>query len=81
MDWQWTLIVQECTGCGICADVCPHAAIAMPPALAYPQPVAGRCVGCMLCVDECPFDAVEVKDEAGPSESWNRRGAETPRQK
>ncbi len=60
MDWSWTLIRRECTGCGICADVCPHDAIEMPREEAYPRPVAGQCVGCMICVQQCPFDAVEV---------------------
>jgi ferredoxin len=60
LDWQWRLILRDCTGCGICADVCPHGAIAMPREIAYPEPVEGRCVGCMDCVQQCPFDAVEV---------------------
>ena len=60
MDWQWRLIPGNCTGCGICADVCPHAAIAMPREAAYPAPVEGRCVGCMDCLPQCPFDAIEV---------------------
>jgi Pyruvate/2-oxoacid:ferredoxin oxidoreductase delta subunit len=62
MDWQWTLISQECTGCGICADLCPHAAIEMTREMAYPEPVPGQCVGCMICVAECPFTAIEVND-------------------
>lgn len=27
MSWEWTLIQVECTGCGICADICPERAI------------------------------------------------------
>ena len=61
MDWQWQLIRRECTGCGICADVCPHDAIAMARAMAYPEPVPLRCTGCMDCVRQCPFDAIEVR--------------------
>jgi ferredoxin len=64
MNWQWTLIARDCTGCGICADVCNYAAIAMPPSMAYPQPVPGKCVGCLDCVRECPFGAVEVRETA-----------------
>ena len=64
MAWQWTLIQGECTGCGICTDVCPHAAIRMPREEAYPAPVPGNCVGCMECVRECPFHAIEVCETA-----------------
>ncbi len=62
MAWQWNLIVQECTGCGICADVCPHEAIRMTCAMAYPESVPGKCVGCMMCVQECPFRAIAVNE-------------------
>jgi ferredoxin len=67
VDWQWRLILRDCTGCGICADVCPHGAIAMPRETAYPRPVDGRCVGCMDCVQQCPFDALEVYQAAAPA--------------
>ena len=67
MEWEWRLIQQECTGCGICADVCPHDAINMGREMAYPEPVPAQCVGCMLCVEQCPFDAIEVKEPASES--------------
>jgi ferredoxin len=60
MDWDWRLIQQECTGCGVCADVCDYAAILMTRAMAYPEPVDDQCTGCMVCVTECPFGAIEV---------------------
>ena len=62
MQWQWTLIEGNCPGCGICADLCPHVAIAMTREMAYPKPGPFACVGCMVCVDQCPFDAIEVKE-------------------
>ncbi|WP_347244648.1 4Fe-4S binding protein [Thermogutta sp.] len=61
MAWEWRLIQNECTGCGICADVCPHEAISMPREAAYPEPGPSFCIGCMACVKQCPFDAIEVK--------------------
>jgi ferredoxin len=64
MEWEWRLIAAECTGCGICADVCPHGAIRMSREMAYPEPVVSRCVGCMECVEQCPFDALEVEELA-----------------
>jgi ferredoxin len=62
MTWQWNLIQAQCTGCGICADVCAYTAIAMTREMAYPQAVPGKCVGCLDCVQQCPFDAVEVHE-------------------
>jgi Pyruvate/2-oxoacid:ferredoxin oxidoreductase delta subunit len=61
MDWDWKLIERECTGCGICADLCPHDAILMSREMACPEPVPSRCTGCMVCTEQCPFDAIEVK--------------------
>jgi Pyruvate/2-oxoacid:ferredoxin oxidoreductase delta subunit len=67
MDAEWGLINRECTGCGICADVCPHDAINMTREMAYPEPVPSLCVGCMICVDQCPFDAIQVTELASES--------------
>ena len=64
MDWQWKLIVGQCTGCGVCADVCPHAAIAMTREMAYPEAVPQACTGCMICIAQCPFDAIEVSESS-----------------
>ena len=62
MAWQWNLILQECTGCGVCEDVCQHEAIRMTRAMAYPESAPGKCVGCMVCVQECPFRAIAVNE-------------------
>jgi Pyruvate/2-oxoacid:ferredoxin oxidoreductase delta subunit len=70
MTWHWRLIQRECTGCGICADVCTYGAIAMDRLTAYPAAVPGACVGCMICVEECPFAALEVL----PSEALTAGG-------
>ena len=61
MTWEWNLIIKECTGCGICADVCPSNAIALTSDMAYPGPVPSQCEGCLKCVHECPFDAIHVQ--------------------
>ncbi len=60
MSWQWKLKIEDCTGCGICCDICPEEAIKMTSDMAYPEPVSGRCNGCLKCLKECPFEAIEV---------------------
>lgn len=64
MWWTWELIEGECTGCGICADLCPHEAIHMPPDRAYPAGIKDACTGCLICVEECPFGAIVVWQHA-----------------
>ncbi|OQX82761.1 hypothetical protein B6D60_11615 [candidate division KSB1 bacterium 4484_87] len=60
MHWKCEIIISECTGCGICADVCDYEAILMTQRMAYPEPTPGKCVGCNKCVEECPFAAIKV---------------------
>ena len=47
---------QECTGCGICADVCPAEAISLVDGVANIDKDA--CTGCLSCIDECPVEAI-----------------------
>ena len=62
MGWQWKLLMEDCTGCGVCFDVCPEGAIHMPLESAYPEPIGGCCIGCLECMQECPFEAIEVSE-------------------
>jgi Pyruvate/2-oxoacid:ferredoxin oxidoreductase delta subunit len=45
MDCDWQLQIQDCTGCGICFDVCDFDAIEMTRDMAYPEAVSGACTG------------------------------------
>ncbi len=45
----------KCTGCGICADVCPAGAIEVNE---HAVINAEACTGCAACVSECPNEAI-----------------------
>ncbi len=49
--------VDECTGCGLCVDVCEQECIDLVDDVAKTvKPEA--CTGCGDCVEECPVEAV-----------------------
>ena len=51
----------RCTGCGLCAEHCPHNAIEMPPHAEGMRPFwTSRCHSCMRCMAYCPTRAVEA---------------------
>ena len=50
--------VERCTGCRVCVDVCPTAAISVSNGTAVIDTSA--CNACGLCVQECPADAISL---------------------
>lgn len=60
----------KCIGCGICADMCPTAAMRLGPVLPVARGLLEldlvsinekKCVLCGLCASSCPFDALQFK--------------------
>jgi len=50
-------ITETCTGCGACAQICPHNAIKMEEnneGFLYPKVDRSKCVNCGLCQKTCP---------------------------
>jgi len=54
-----SLIVERCTRCGICADVCPVGA-AQISGNAFPTYDLDRCIGCAQCIGLCPTMALKI---------------------
>ena len=48
-----------CTGCGACADACPHQAASLREGVARIDP--SLCRGCGLCVGSCPSGAISLE--------------------
>jgi ferredoxin len=48
----------NCTGCGICAKICPQKNIRIDKTVKW----GGECIGCLACFHWCPNRAVELDD-------------------
>jgi heterodisulfide reductase subunit A2 len=55
------VIAENCTSCGICAQVCPYNAITVEKKNKQPASVnSAACAGCGTCAAECLFDAISM---------------------
>jgi pyruvate ferredoxin oxidoreductase delta subunit len=64
---NWRVLMPEineakCIACGLCATICPEAAIACKPKT-KPKIDMRFCKGCGVCANECTQKAIEMKQE------------------
>ncbi|MDI6799809.1 MAG: 4Fe-4S binding protein [Actinomycetota bacterium] len=52
----------ECTGCGICVDVCPNDVLELVDDISSPTN-EDACDGCGLCAEECPMEAIVIEED------------------
>ena len=55
------LIEENCTGCGLCARVCPYNAIIIDKEKKRAEFIEAACGGCGTCAAECPFNAILMR--------------------
>jgi heterodisulfide reductase subunit A len=55
------ILLDKCTGCGLCVKVCPYNAITVNKETKKAEVVEAACAGCGTCGAECPFEAIEMR--------------------
>jgi heterodisulfide reductase subunit A len=55
------ILLDKCTGCGLCVKVCPYNAINVNKETKKSEVVEAACAGCGTCGAECPFEAIEMR--------------------
>lgn len=53
---------EECTGCGLCIEVCPNEVLDLEEGIAVVINEEA-CDGCGLCAEECPMSIIEIEED------------------
>lgn len=59
---QPTIDTDECSGCGICVDICPNSVLDIVGNVACVVN-EDSCNECGECMEECPLGAIEVDED------------------
>ncbi|MCJ7745457.1 MAG: 4Fe-4S binding protein [Actinobacteria bacterium] len=52
--------VDECTGCGLCVDVCEQEVLDLSDDIAIISNM-DACIGCGDCMEECPVEGITME--------------------
>ncbi|MCZ2856386.1 MAG: CoB-CoM heterodisulfide reductase HdrA2 [Candidatus Bathyarchaeota archaeon] len=55
------LIAENCTGCGVCAKICPFNAVFVDEESKKAEFIEAACGGCGTCAAGCPFNAIKMR--------------------
>lgn len=59
------LVSENCTGCGVCTEVCPHDVFIINNNKKAEITEKNRCMECGACVSNCAFGALKVDKGVG----------------
>lgn len=66
-----------CTGCEICASICPVKSIDIVESLFYftgeAKVNSEICIGCNMCAIECPWDAISMINSDGSIKDYTKQ--------
>ena len=65
--------MEACTGCGLCEELCPYAALTVDTEKGN-RVDEEYCLGCGMCVGQCPEDAIKLVHLATGNVVWENRG-------
>lgn len=65
----------ECTGCGLCAEICPFGLPKSNGNGKFEIPHPELCTECSACQRNCPVNAIILNEQKGCGCLWNARQA------
>lgn len=55
---SYSIVLEDCIGCGVCEKMCPNKAIVHTEGLEDYRVLPEECAGCAVCLIYCPTNAI-----------------------